>query len=394
MSSEKSTIRSLRIGFFTLSVSYLVYAPRIPDLKDRLNVSVSTLGSIFMIVGLMGLLTSKLVSVIVKKFTSRKSIVMALPLTMSGSALLGTATGVPVFILGLMILAFGVFLINTSINTQASNVRELTGTNQLSNLSAISNIGSLVALVIGSIFLTIVSTPQYIIGLQSLVTVIYLATYRNLLPEDKNDGSGENAKSKLPWFTKDQIQFWIIVFILFASTTAEFSVSDWAAILARDEFKIKAPLYLAPFIVFQAGIILSRFSLNRLSAKFTEINVVRYAAIAGSILWGTSIQLASHLSHSNQPATIAAVLIGFFVAGCGVGPVWPAHLTSATKSSYPVPDVLARLFSFLSLAFVFGPGVIAALSKAVSLSTAMMVPVAALFIVGLLSKRGLEHSEK
>ena len=60
----------------------------------------------------------------------------------------------------------------------------------------------------------------------------------------------------------------------------------------------------------------------------------------------------------------------------------------------PVPDVLARLFSFLSLAFVFGPGVIAALSKAVSLSTAMMVPVGALFVVGLLSKKGLEHIEK
>lgn len=394
MTSTTRTIRSLRIGFFTLSVSYLVYAPRIPDLKDRLDVTVAALGSIFMIVGLMGLLTSKLVSVLVKKFTSRKSIVMALPLTMSGSILLGSTTKVPVFILGLMILAFGVFLINTSINTQASNLRNITGTNQLSNLSAISNIGSLVALVIGSIFLTLVSTPHYIIGLQSIVTIIFLATNRDLLAEDSKAGSGDQPKSKLPWFSKDQIQFWIIVVILFASTTAEFAVSDWAAILARDEFKIDAPLYLAPFIVFQAGIIVSRFSLNRLSAKFSEISVVRFCAIAGSIVWGISIQLASHLSHTNQAATIAAILIGFFVAGCGTGPVWPSHLTSATKSHYPVPDVLARLFSFLSLAFVFGPGVIAALSNMVSLSTAMMVPVVALFIVGLLSKKGLEHSDR
>lgn len=391
MTSEKNMIRSLRICFFTLSVSYLVYAPRIPDLKDRLNVSVATLGSIFMIVGLIGLLTSRLVSSIVKKFTSKKSIVMALPLTMGGSILLGSTIHVPIFVLGLVILAFGVFLINTSVNTQASNVREVTGTNQLSNLSAIANVGSLSALVIGSIFLKVFSTTQYIIGLQAIVTAIFLANYRNLLPEDMNEGSGDKTKAKLPWFTKDQIQFWIIVFILFASTTAEFSVSDWGAILARDEFKIEAPLYLAPFIVFQSGIVISRFALNRMSAKFTEISVVRYSAIGGSILWGASIQLASYLSHTNQAATIAAVLIGFFVAGCGVGPVWPAHLTSATKSHYPVPDVLARLFSFLSLAFVFGPGVIAALSKAVSLSTAMMVPVIALFAVGLLSKKGLAH---
>lgn len=389
MVSEKSSIRSLRIGFFSLSVSYLVYAPRIPELKDRLNVSVATLGSIFMIVGLLGLVTSRLVSIIVKKFTSRKSIVLALPLTMGGSALLGSTTSIPIFVVGLSILAFGVFLINTSVNTQASNVREVTGTNQLSNLSAISNIGSLTALVIGSIFLNIFTTTQYIIGLQAIVTLIFLATYRNLLPEDQNEGTGDSAKAKLPWFTKDQIQFWIIVFILFASTTAEFSVSDWAAILARDEFKIEAPLYLAPFIVFQAGIIISRFALNRMAEKFTEIHVVRFGAIAGSIVWGASIQFAAHMPKENQVAMIACVLIGFFAAGYGVGPVWPSHLTSATKSNYPVPDVLARLFSFLSLAFVFGPGVIAALSKSVSLSTAMMVPVVALFIVGLLTKRGL-----
>ena len=149
---------------------------------------------------------------------------------------------------------------------------------------------------------------------------------------------------------------------------------------------------IEPFIVFQAGVVLSRLALNKLSAKYSEIRTVRSGALLAAIIWAISIQWAAHLSHKNESLTLTIVLLGFFVAGCGVGPVWPSHLSSATKSHYPVPSVLARLFSFLSLAFVFGPGVIGSLSKVVSLSTAMMVPAVALFIVGLLARKGLAHA--
>jgi len=64
------------------------------------------------------------------------------------------------------------------------------------------------------------------------------------------------------------------------------------------------------------------------------------------------------------------------------------------KTSHnPTPAVLSRLFGFLSLAFVFGPGVIGWISKLTSLSNALMIPVVSLFIVGLLAGRGLEHLE-
>jgi hypothetical protein len=236
-----------------------------------------------------------------------------------------------------------------------------------------------------------VTSTEYIIGLQVIVTLVFLVTFRHLSPTDHIAGKGDKAGAKMPWFKRDQIQFWVIVLGLFLSTTAEFSVSDWGAILSRDEFKVHAPWYLIPFIIFQAGIVLSRLSLNKMSAKFGEARTVRMGAIVASVVWGVSLQLIAHLSHSHQVLTLALLVIGFFVAGWGVGPVWPAFLSSATRSHYPVPNVLSRLFSFLSLAFVFGPGVIGSLSKVVALSTAMMVPVVALFVVGLLTQQSLER---
>ena len=130
-----------------------------------------------------------------------------------------------------------------------------------------------------------------------------------------------------------------------------------------------------------------------MSKAFGEITFVRAVTIGASIIWGISIQIASHMSHHNQYAVLLVVILGFFIAGCGVGPVWPTMLHSAMQSHYPTPAVLSRLFGFLSLAFVFGPGVIGWLSKLTSLSNALMIPVVSLFIVGLLARRGLEHVE-
>lgn len=392
----KNQIRSMQISFFTLSVTYLVYVPRIPQLKDRLGVSVSTLGAIFMIVGVMGLVTSKLVAFVIAKLTSKKAILFALPNALIGSILIALSHRVIFFIAGLVILAFAAFLLNTAVNTQANNLRQQSGSSQLNNLSAIANIGSLFAMVIGSVFLKVFTSTQYIIGLQVIAVLVFLSVNKNLIKGDAATGEGEKAKSKLPWWNKDRDirQFWIIVLALFSSTTAEFSVSDWGAILSRDNYAIKAPLYLFPFIVFQAGIIISRFLTTKLSQSRGEANFVRRATITAAIIWGASIQIAAHMSHSNQYITLSVLVIGFFAAGCGVGPVWPTMLNSAMKSHYPTPAVLSRLFAFLSLAFVFGPGVIGWLSKVTSLPNALMIPIIALLGVGLLSKRGLEHIDE
>ena len=388
MTTEKSPINSLRVAFFTLSFAYLVYTPRIPELKDRLHISVSTLGEILLIVGLLGIGTFKIVRVIIERFSSRKSILLALPFTMSGSVIVGVVHSIPLFVVGLILISFGGFMINTAVNTQSNNFRETTGSNQLSNLSAISNLGSLCALLIGAILLKALTTTQYIIGIQVIVSTVFLFTYRNLIEHDVVHGK---EKTKVPWFTNQQRQFWIITFALFCSTTAEFSVSDWGAILSRDDYKIKAPLYLAPFIFFQGGVILSRFAVNKMSKKMGEGRYVQLSALIASLVWGVSIQVAQRMPHNHQYVTLLVVLSGFFVAGCGVGPVWPTMLTSAAKSPFPVTTIFSRLFGFLSLAFVFGPGVIGYLSKHISLSNALMIPIVSLFIVGMIANRALIH---
>ena len=115
--------------------------------------------------------------------------------------------------------------------------------------------------------------------------------------------------------------------------------------------------------------------------------------MGASIIWGTAIESEAHMSHANQALIISILVLSFFVAGCGVGPVWPTMLSQSTRTKYPVSLVLSRLFSITSLSFVFGPGLVASLSKITSLPNALMVPITSLFVVGLLSTKALARTE-
>lgn len=359
-----------------------------------MHLTVGEIGQILMLVGLVGFIASRLVTLVIKKLTSRRAVLFGVPFMLVGSIIIGMTHEVNIFVGGLIITGFGGFILKTCLYTQSNNVRVMSGNNRVSGFSAISNAGSLFAILIGSIFLSLLSTTTYIISLQILMSIVFVLVHNHLTKLDIVRGDGDKAEAKLPWFKKDQSQFWIIVVALFASTTAEFSVSDWGAILSRDDYQLRAPYYLLPFILFQAGIVVSRFLTNKLSEKYSEINYVRVSAISGSVIWGIAIQVVAHISHANHFLVATIVVTSFFIAGCGIGPVWPTMLTSATKSQYPAPVVLARLFSLISLAYVFGPGSIGYFAKLTSLSNALMIPIVSLFVVGLLAKRALVHEKE
>ncbi len=199
----KKTISALRICYFTLSVSVAVYLPRIPDLKDKLHLTVGEIGQILMLVGLVGFIASRLVTLVIKKLTSRRAVLFGVPFMLVGSIIIGMTHEVNIFVGGLIITGFGGFILKTCLYTQSNNVRVMSGNNRVSGFSAISNAGSLFAILIGSIFLSLLSTTTYIISLQILMSIVFVLVHNHLTKLDIVRGDGDKAEAKLPWIWND-----------------------------------------------------------------------------------------------------------------------------------------------------------------------------------------------
>ena len=386
--SMKNQLIWVRVIGFAISITFLTWVPRLPEIKDHLGLGVSQLGQIFMVVGLVGLVSSKLNSWLLVNLGSRRMLFLAIPLGLFGNVLVATMSGVPQFIGGLVFCSLASFLSNTAAITQANNIRIATGFDPQANMSAIANIGSLFAMILGAACLSLIPPAFYIVGLSILAsTAIGMASWR-LAPKDSHDTvTGQPEKITMPWFGKTTGLFWIMVLAVFASTTAEFSVSDWGAILARDSFGIPAPFYLLPFVVFQAGVVSSRFATDHLGQKFGVARFVTVSTCSAALVWICALVVAASVGASAPWLTLFITLIGFTAGGWGVGPIWPVFISAINRGPFPPAVALPRFFSLVSLAFVLGPGVLGQLANWLTLPYALVVAAVMLFLAGTQSRK-------
>ena len=380
--TDKKRLIWLRVLSFALSITYLTWVPRLPEIKDHLHLTVGELGQILMLVGLVGLFSSKLNSTLLIRYGSRKIVFIAAPVAIIGNLMVASASEPVLFVAGMAIASLTSFLTNTAAITQGNNIRLSSGVDPQANMSAIANIGSLCAMAVGAALLQVLDAAPYIVLMSLISATALVIAGINLAPTDLHSKSVELGGIKMPWFGKGTGVFWFMVAAVFASTTAEFSVSDWGAIVARDCFGIPGPYYLLPFVAFQSGVVASRFATDSLGRRFGVARFVSVSTPIAATIWGTCLVTTAVMAGVTPWFSLAITLFGFAVGGWGVGPIWPVFISAINAGPYPPALALPRFFSTVSLAFVLGPGGLGILANAITLPYALVVTAAMLFFAG------------
>ena len=158
----------------------------------------------------------------------------------------------------------------------------------------------------------------------------------------------------------------------------EGSASDWGAILLRDTWQAGAFLSSVPYIVFQTGMVIGRFSADGLTQKFGRARVLLVCGLVGGLgeIAGLLIGGAS------------GVILGWLCVGLGVSVVIPTVFSlagSIAKERYAgviAPSQAVATVSAASYsAFMLGPTVIGFLADQISLRWAMLFP--AVLVLGV-----------
>lgn len=391
---SRASIRAVHVAYFLNALLGVTWMPRIPMIKDALELSNGQLGRMLMFGGLSGVFFSKPAGHLVKKYSSKRILLWFVPINLSSAILIGCGTTQPMFIGGLLISGFGFLLIYTSLTMQASTISHFTGSNALNKLTAVATIGALVAVAIGAATLTVFTTPQYIVGLSGLTLIGFLACNPFLIPEDFHEpATQEQIDTKLPWFSKQVLPLYILIFAMSASGFAEFSANDWASIYARDDLAISAPYYALPFVCFQAAIVIIRLSLTRIGRRFDNANLVRTLALTSAVAWTSGMLVAVRLAQTSPWTALAVASLSFAVAGVGIGPIYPSLMGAVELPGFAKPLVLARMFSISTAFFIFGPGFMGTMAQFVGLKNAILLAPALLLVSGVLSFRVLRNHE-
>ena len=117
---------------------------------------------------------------------------------------------------------------------------------------------------------------------------------------------------------------------MLCSNSSEFGATDWSALFLRDVLGISGSAYVGAYLAFESGMILSRLLGDRFIHKYGADKVIFFSGIVGALSWLASMEIGIGVNNSQQGFNWLAygiILLGYFAAGTGVGPLFPGFIT-------------------------------------------------------------------
>jgi MFS family permease len=375
--------------FFVMGVVSMAWVPRIPEIKAALGLSDGEFGVVLVSSSLGALIGAQLAGEWIQRFGSRNLLrvtQLALPL---GVLMMGLAPNVWVLVLGLFFLGFGSAGMDIPGNAQAVVIEKIIGKKFLASLHGAWSIGAFTAAVFGGAVANVL-TPQLNLILLAVISIlVFVPLTERMLDSSRDEHLGLEGKDdrKLSWLGPKVNLLWVFAFGSLGALVAEGAAADWSGILLAEHMRIEKGLTASVFASFSLSMIISRFTADWLMDRFTPRAVVFYGGVVGGLLWSASVLIAIPLSQTNQLLALVMINIGFFAAGAGTGPMFPAFILEASRlPGVPASLGIARI-SVISIAGYFlGPTVTGFLSELTSLPTAMMYPGLALILAGTAGK--------
>jgi len=381
----KNVIPRIRLNFFFMGVLLGAWSTRIPELKTALDMSDQTLGKVLIGSACGALVSTRIIGKMIRELGTKKVFNLGTVVFPVGYFFIALSPNTFGVFIGLVFFVIGYFFLDNPLTIITQEIEAQSDRKYLSGFHAFWSIGTLSAAFFGSFLIGRVDYSLHLAGVAVLSFIVLFISGRAL--ESKKPDNENIEKAPLPWI--GPLGFAVIVAGLgmLASNSAEFGATDWSAIFLRDVLSITGQLYVGAYMAFEAGMILSRLLGDKYIHRYGPQKVIRVCGYFGSFLWLSCMLLSVNLNSSSKPISYVVILVGYFCAGCGVGPLFPAFLTYLGN----VPGIemgvaLSRALFIALLGFAVVPALIGTISDATSLTFGMLLPIALLAVAGFISR--------
>lgn len=375
--------------FFVMGVLSMAWVPRIPEIKKSLGINNGQFGLVLLGSTFGAVIGTQICGRLVHRFGSKTilrfvTVVMPLGLICISFAM----HSVLAIITFLFIAAFGYVGIDICVNVQAVAIEKHLGRRYMSSFHGLWSVGSFVATLFGGVVSHYIS-PQInllSVGIAGLFINFVALQYVLGNDEDGHEGS-EEATGKIPLFDKKYIALWLIGVAFIGALLPEGAVSDWSAILLKENMGISKGLNATGFGSFALAMIVARLYGDRVLTALGPVKTVKLGGYLGGIGMGLGIAIGVPLSHHHPLLALLIINLGFIIAGLGIGPMVPAMMLGAAALPGIAPSVAMARIGIIGMgAYFIGPTITGGLAQWINLPVAMFFPVATLILAGWLSR--------
>ena len=383
----KQSVAAIRINFFFMGVLLGGWSTRIPELKSALKMNDATLGRTLIGASLGTLLISRIIGSLIVNLGTKKVFYLGSIVFPIGYLLIAYAPNAFVVFLGITAFVIGYMFLDNPLTIVTQKLEAEQDRKYLSGFHAFWSVGTLAAAFFGSFLIGRISYSIHLTGIAIIVFTVLVINGRKL--SSQNVKESQAKLDHLPWFSHLG-KFVILIGIgMLCSNGAEFGATDWSALFLRDVLAISGQLYVGAYIAFESGMILSRLLGDKYIHKYGAAKVIKYCGLIGSSVWLATMLIGVSIDHFNRSLAYLVILLGYFAAGSGVGPLFPGFLTILGNTpGINMGTALSRAFLVAMTGVAIIPATIGFISDATSLTVGMILPITLLFIAGWLSKIG------
>jgi len=367
---DRRALQSVAVQFFANGTVYATVIPRLPDIQQRVGISIGALGLVLTIGSLSGLVGSLLTGRVIAALGSRRVMIYGALLSIGALPVIGFATTPIVLVLALMVLLFFDIFIDVAMNVQGSALSARRHAPVMNRLHGLWSLGSVAGGITTVVLLRAgVSTPVHLTAVAIVLIVALLFVAPGLLHRDEAPeleaatvavGTGERPR-----------RFGVAAMLLAAggatAMVIEITNGDWASFRLGEDLGARPGIAGLGFLTFTTGMTIGRLGGDWVQVRVGPTQLVRLSAVIA----GTGSALAMLVPN------VAVSVVGFMIAGLGTSILFPQLYDRAAKAPGPPGSGFASMLIGQRGAGVLAPLIVGALAdtSAFSVGQAMAVVV-------------------
>ena len=369
------------LAFIGSGFGFASWAARIPQLRDALQASPSTLGLVLLAVAVGSLIALPLAGIVVTHLGTARTVALMAVCVAAGLTVvaLGYQAGILPVVVGLFLIGFGNGTWDVAMNVEGAAVEQRLGQAIMPRFHAGFSVGTVAGALGGAAMVALgVSVTAHLLGVALLVGIGVPMGTRRFLPVDRPAGSTdgepvERARNPLAAW-KEPRTLLIGVFVLCMAFT-EGTGNDWLAVAVLDGYGTSPVVGPLIFAAFLAAMTLGRWFGPELIDRFGRVVTVRTSALVALVglllvVFGGWLPFAA----------LGAVLWGL---GTALG--FPVGMSAAADDPRHSAARVSVVASIGYTAFLAGPPLIGFLGDHIGVLRALTVTAALLGLAALIA---------
>ena len=315
---DRRALRSVAVQFFANGAVYATWIPRLPDIRERVDISIGALGLVLTLGSVASLVGSLLTGRVIARFGSRRVMIYGAASSIAFLPVIGFSTGPVLLVAALFGLLFFDVFIDVAMNVQGSALSARRHTPVMNRLHGFWSLGTVTGGVVTVLTLRAgVSTPVHLTIVAVLLVAALAFVAPGLLRRDEAPELEEAAATSSRPLRRALSTASLLLAVGGATAMMlEVTNGDWASFRLGEDLDARPSLAGLAFLAFTSGMTIGRLGGDWVQVRVGPTDLFRLAALVA----GSGSLIATLVPN------VAVSIAGFLVAGLGdVGAV-PAAL--------------------------------------------------------------------